>query len=89
MKSGVHAAMQQSASSPFLPLPQHAESDAVGSLLPFAAGASPTEVCSGSGHSAGGEIEHLFGNAVVRSDPSKDLHMSNQKAATATYTGTK
>ena len=32
-------------------------------------GASPTEVFSGSGHSAGGEIEHVFGNAVVRFEP--------------------
>ena len=37
-----------------------------GGKLTFAAGASVTETCSGSGHSAGGEIEHLFGSAMDR-----------------------
>ena len=40
-----------------------------GGFRPFAAGASPTRARSGSGHSTGGAIEHLFGSAVVRSEP--------------------
>jgi hypothetical protein len=57
------------APSPFLPSPQHAESDTMGGLLTFAASASLTGPCLGSGHSAGGEIEHLFGSASARSEP--------------------
>jgi hypothetical protein len=49
------------------------QSDRKGRLLPFPEGASPTQVCSGSGHSAGGEIEHRFGSAVDRFEPAADL----------------
>jgi hypothetical protein len=41
----------------------------MGGERPFAAGANLTAACSGSGHSADGEIENLFGNAVVRFEP--------------------
>jgi len=55
--------------SPFLPLPQHTESDAMGDKRPFTASASMNGACSGSGPSERGKTEIPFCIAVVRPEP--------------------
>ena len=62
---------QTTGSSPYLPLRRGAAFVAKGGLLTFSESANVRGACSGSGHSAGVEIQHLFGSAVIRSEPEK------------------